>query len=116
MHPRYGRKFWIKIVNAFERSGLEQRPFCEQQGLSLTTFQRWLYKLRAERSDRKSTALVRLKVAPSSSAIFTPVEAGLPSGIVVRFAMGTDPKYVATLVAEVEKAQCRRCHRASRSG
>jgi len=106
MTHQKGRGFWLGQVAAFEGSGLRQREFCKRRGLCLGTFQHWLYRLRNEvRGASQSGSLVRVEpVNPVPMEI--PLEAGLPSGVVLRFVVGTDPRYVASVVAEVENARC----------
>ena len=42
---RRSRKQWRAIVDQFEASGLSQRAFCEQAGISYGTFARWRRRL-----------------------------------------------------------------------
>ena len=101
---RRSRAWWTKVISEFEQSGLSQKEFCARRGLVLGSFQSWLYRIRGERSG-SSLALVRVEpAAPAATPL--PVEAALPSGVVLRFASSTDPRYVAALVAEVENARC----------
>jgi len=104
MQKKQGRGYWRKLVRAFERSGLEQKIFCERQGVPLNSFKYWLYKLRREER-AQSTALVQVQM-PAAMGVPSQLEAGLPSGVVLRFSSGTDPQYVAALVSEVERARC----------
>ena len=99
-----GSQFWRKLVRAYERSGLRQQVFCDQHGIKLGTFQYWLYKTRREATG-PATALVRVEM-PNQSAGDTPLQAGLPGGIVLRITPGTDPRYVAALLTEVGNARC----------
>ena len=36
---------WQALLEAYERSGLSQRTFCQQQGLALSSFVRWRRQL-----------------------------------------------------------------------
>ena len=92
-------------MRAYERSGLQQRTFCDRHGVSLGTFQHWLYRLRKEKQPTSvSTALVKVELPATASA--QPLEAGLPSGVVLRFAAGTEPRYVAAQVSEIKCSRC----------
>jgi transposase len=70
-HPRYPADQWQAWIEEQARSGLSQRVFCEQKGLSKSSFQLWKRRLRsagvaAPPSSRHSDA---------ESALFAPVMA-----------------------------------------
>ena len=44
-YQRLGPELWKKTITDQRRSGLSQAEFCHQQGLSLSTFQRWRARL-----------------------------------------------------------------------
>ena len=60
-HQRLGPELWKKTITDQRRSGLSQAEFCHQQGLSLSTFQRWRARLAETAEDSP--------VQPSSSAL-----------------------------------------------
>jgi hypothetical protein len=45
---RYGEAFWRAHHEAWRQSDLNQREYCEAQGLSLKTFGNWRAKFKAE--------------------------------------------------------------------
>jgi hypothetical protein len=45
---RYGEAFWRAHHEAWKRSDLNQREYCEAQGLSLKAFGNWRAKFKAE--------------------------------------------------------------------
>lgn len=47
---RRSRREWEEILDRFEASGLTLRRFCESEGLSHSTFERWRSQLLRERS------------------------------------------------------------------
>ena len=94
---RRGQAFWKKTVNEFDSSGLEQREFCEQQGLRLGTFQKWLYKLRSGEPSR----LVRV-AAVGGGEIDSGLELRLARGVALRFNAEVEPTYVAALVSALD--------------
>ncbi len=51
-HPapraRYGEAFWRVHHEAWKRSDLNQREYCEAQGISLKAFGNWREKFKAE--------------------------------------------------------------------
>ena len=46
--PRYGEAFWRSHHEAWKRSDLNQREYCEVQGLSLKAFGNWRAQFKAE--------------------------------------------------------------------
>tara|TARA_R110001592_G_scaffold197769_6_gene445827 strand:- start:24066 stop:24674 length:609 start_codon:yes stop_codon:yes gene_type:complete len=46
--PRYGEAFWRTHHEAWKRSDLNQREYCEAQGLSLKAFGNWRAQFKAE--------------------------------------------------------------------
>jgi hypothetical protein len=101
MRKRAGREFWTKVIDEFEEApGETHAEFAARQGVEKTTFQRWLYLLRSERAVRPAAPAVRMlpvevAVGPNEQVVL--VELG--SGLGVRVTTGTDPSYVAALVA-----------------
>jgi putative transposase len=61
-HPRYPAEQWQAWIDEQTRSGLSQRAFCEQKGLSKSSFQLWKRRLASGTS-----------VPPQSSATETPL-------------------------------------------
>lgn len=102
---------WPEIVEEFRSSGLQQKEFAAKHDLHLSTLQYWLY--RASKRSRSK----RLQLESKSSPKFLPiqvvaspapklarvgveerlVEVALHNGIVLRFATGTDSRYLAEL-------------------
>lgn len=46
--PRLGRDYWARVVETFDKSGQNQREYCESHGIRYTAFRNWLYRLRHE--------------------------------------------------------------------
>ena len=97
---RQGRAFWAKLISGFESNGGREShaAFAARNGVRLTTFRTWLYRLRIQEAPRAKRAVRVLPV--------TVVGGGLASrdlsidcnGLALRFAADTDPSYVAALV------------------
>ena len=100
----------MRLVAEFAASGLEQKEFVAKHDVSLGTFQYYLYK-KSKRSSvqlansegTSRPAFLPLEVVASPApqareAVMGLVELRLPSGLAVRFAVGTDEGYVTTLV------------------
>ncbi len=52
---RRGREFWAKLVAEFQRTGGDEphAEFAGRHGIRVASFQRWLYRLRAEQQGRR---------------------------------------------------------------
>jgi hypothetical protein len=98
---RRGREFWTKVVNDYEVStGETHAEFAARHRVEKTTFERWLYLLRSERSEgaaRDKVHLLPVQVAVGRGDRHVLVE--LDDGLGLRVEVGTDPSYVAALVA-----------------
>ena len=108
---------------------MTQREFDTQRGISFSNLRNWLYKLRKEsrplapeppkvpgQAPERAPApevsrLVPVRVVASASKTRTGVMAGggdktvevaLPSGVRVRFPVGTDPRYLRSLAAALQ--------------
>jgi hypothetical protein len=112
---------WETLIRAFERSGLTQAEFAEAKGVSVSSLQRWLAKFgkpvetaaaaprtgaRRSPGARRVHAPVKVlpvQVVPPKASPGTLLELELPGGAMLRFAMGTDPKYISGLIAELRR-------------
>jgi len=81
---------------------VRDREFAAKRGLTLVTLRYWIYRLRRER--RESVPIVPVRVIASTapparqpSDSWSMVEVDLPSGLRLRFPIGTDEDYVACL-------------------
>ena len=63
---RYGEAFWRAHHEAWKRSDLNQREYCEAQGLSLKAFGNWRAKFTAEPQPPARKLLYRRGVANHS--------------------------------------------------
>ena len=57
--PRYGEAFWRSHHESWKRSELNQREYCESQGLSLKAFGNWRAKFKAEPEEPARKLLYR---------------------------------------------------------
>lgn len=99
---RHSKEWWMKTVRAFEASEMSRADFCGRRGLVVSTLQYWQKRLR--RDEKAATfALVQVDAVPTPAPTAPPtprmVEATLPSGLSLRFEIGTDPKYLSSLLA-----------------
>ena len=107
---RRGRGFWTGFVDEFE--GRDPRPkhvdYAAEKQVCVGTFRLWLYRLRRERAaELPALSFVPVEFGgggaggdvPVSTAFGPgPIDAALPSGVVLRFDVGTDPEYIGALV------------------
>ena len=107
---RKSRAFWVRIVDEFE--GREPRPkhvaYAAERRVRVSTFRLWLYRLRRERLEvEPALSLVPVELLRTSAAsdfettvelASAPIDAALPGGVVLRFAVGTDPEYIGALL------------------
>ena len=96
---------WLQLVSQFRTSGQSQKEFAAKQDISLSTFQYWLYKKSKRASvavSNSSPSFLPIEVVASAPKARSPLallEVALPAGIVLRFPLDTDAKYVAELCA-----------------
>ncbi len=120
------RDRWTKLVADYEAGDLTQREFATERGISFSNLRNWIYKLRKESRplapeppkvpgqaperapSPEGSRLVPVHVVASAAkprprvvAVSGDevVEIALPSGLRVRFPVGTDPRYVRSLAA-----------------
>jgi hypothetical protein len=74
---RHGEAFWRAHHEAWKRSDLNQREYCEAQGLSLKAFGNWRAKFKAGHNRRRANcstgaaAQVTALVTPQVTALVT---------------------------------------------
>ena len=101
---------WSELIAKFEQTGLTQKEFVAKHDVHLSTFQYWLYRTR--RSQPRALGIVsksspkflpvQVIASPAPEARVAKgllVEVALPSGATVRFAIGSDTRYLAELCA-----------------
>ena len=72
---------WSDIISRYRQSGMGSRQFCEAEGLTLRTFEKWYRRQRSvERGKGQFVEVKALSVAASPWA----VEVELPNGVRLR--------------------------------
>jgi len=101
MAKRRGRGFWTQVIEEFEgsQSGETHEEFAARHGIEKATFQRWLYVLRDEHRHCASAAVRLLPVHLEGVQAEHTISVELAGGLGLRVQAGTDPSYVAALVA-----------------
>ena len=72
---------WSGIIARYRQSGMGMKAFCEQEGLTLRTFEEWYRRVR--RSETRRGQFVEVK-APSVVASPGAVEVEFPNGVRLR--------------------------------
>ena len=104
MAKRRGRGFWTKVIEEFESSQANEthEEFAARRGVEKTTFQRWLYAFRKQHRRRTPPAVRLLPVRVEGAQAEPPISLDLGGGLGLRIQVGTDPSYVAALVAALQ--------------
>ncbi len=95
--------FWRDLIDRWQSSGQAVAAFCAANRVSQATFSAWRKRLAArDRSTaRTAPAFAPIRIVPDPTA-----EVVLPSGLIVRIPVGTDPTTVARLVAALGSGAC----------
>jgi hypothetical protein len=72
---------WSNIIARYRQSGLGSRQFCEQEGLTLRTFEKWYGRIR--RSEPSKGQFVEVKSPPGTGGPWA-VEVEFPTGVRLR--------------------------------
>ena len=76
---------WLALIQERNASGLSNREFCRQHGISEKSFYYWLRKLREQAAETAGTQLVKLEsAAPEEDLLeirYHGAELRLPSGV-----------------------------------
>ena len=82
------RRFWVKACQAYKRSGQSPRKFSKFEGLSHSTFHRWLTRLELEGAlDTGSFIPIEVNASPApltepgpagQVAVYSPCDEGIP--------------------------------------
>ncbi|HJX66362.1 MAG TPA: hypothetical protein VJ860_20695 [Polyangia bacterium] len=105
------RRFWTDVVSRYERAGQPRKVFAANHKVGLAALQYWICKLRREAAGAKRQAvaselrLVPVRVAPQTTAHAGRVEIRF-GGLSIRVPLGTDPRYLASVVAATRAAAC----------
>jgi hypothetical protein len=107
------RRFWTDMVSRYVRAGQPRKVFAANHDVGLAALHYWICKLRreAEGARRPPAAasselrLVPVRVAPQTTAHAGRVEIRF-GGLSIRVPLGTDPRYLASVVAATRAAAC----------
>ena len=107
--------YWQERLANREASGLEIDEFCADEGVSRSTFYRWVMRLKegipdAVQEEGRSLTLAEIaepKFLPVSVTV-SPVEIELPNGSVVRLPVGVGQAVIVDVVRAVSALPGRR--------
>ena len=96
-------RFWQTLIADWQQSGQSISAFCHQRGVCKSGFYRWQCIIADERSPLAppQPAFVPVRVVAGTMA-----EVVLPSGLVVRLPLESEPDAVTRLVAAVRAVAC----------
>lgn len=83
-------QIWQEHINAWEKSGLSQKSYCNEQGLKLATFGSWRKRLRAPDQERISFIKSSTKVQEEGAPGTVMLQLVFPNG--VRLGLNEDIK------------------------
>lgn len=70
-YQSYNAQQWRQIMNHYNRSGLNQKTFCRQEGLAMSTFSKW----------RKHLGMIKTRPEVDPPADFKPLLPVSPSPV-----------------------------------
>ena len=65
VRDEYRAQNWAMVIQECNNSGLSNREFCRQHGISEKTYYYWLRKLRSQMAEVAGPQLVQLEPAPA---------------------------------------------------
>ena len=108
------RRFWTDVVSRYERADQPRKVFAANHKVGLAALQYWICKLRREAAGAKrQSASSELRLVPvrvNGQAAVASERAGRVEirfgGLSIRVPLGTDPRYLASVVAATKAAAC----------
>lgn len=89
MRPRQSEAQWKRTFEKYDRSGLTQEQFCDQEGVALATFATWRRKLHAAKLATIPAGFLEVCIpdqAPARAQDFAgELVVELPYGVTLRF-------------------------------
>lgn len=58
-----GRAYWVWMIDQYKASGLSQRAFAKERGISIWTLKEWIARLKRESDDDATEGLDQVLVA-----------------------------------------------------
>ena len=93
------RDQWRKIIDEYLKSGMTQKAFCEQRGLSLPQLVYYHGQFKMRKAPAASASFVPVKVAVQDKATAaSEIKLSLPNGFQCSFPSHTDATQIKRLV------------------
>jgi hypothetical protein len=99
---------WQERLESYKASGLEIGTFCDQEGISRSTFYRWIERLKGGIPESMTAEKAAREEAESSPAAFvpitlkaSPVEIELPNGGIVRLPLSVGQAVLLDVIRAV---------------
>tara|TARA_B100000949_G_C13838047_1_gene267360 strand:- start:98 stop:406 length:309 start_codon:yes stop_codon:yes gene_type:complete len=92
--------FWIRHIEAWKDRGVSIVKYCETESLSRSAFGYWRKKLSAPKPPADGFLKLKVPAHRSDGMIYIRLRTGIEIGIV----SGTEVRYVAELVGELERS------------
>jgi len=102
MRRRYD---WAQLVTDFEKSGLTQAEFAKRRGINVGTFRQGYYAARKRTAKGGPVRFVPVRVGPAEARRPGLVFEARLNELSMRFEVGTDVHYVASLLRRLS-AEC----------
>ena len=100
VRDEYRAQNWAMVIQECSNSGLSNREFCRQRGISEKTYYYWLRKLRSQVAEAAVPQLVQLEPSP------VPVQEDMLQiqyrGAELKLPAGVDMDAVATLLRSLQ--------------
>ena len=85
VRDEYRVQQWAAVIRECNASGLSNREFCKQRGITEKTFYYWLRKLRSQMTEAAAPQLVQLEPVPVQDDMlqiqYRGAELKLPAGV-----------------------------------
>ncbi len=96
------REFWQEHINQWQKSGLAQPAYCDQQQISYTTFGYWRSQLRRESGEYKQKKFVSVAVKQTQEDLAQSIKVKLTSGLVISMPCSMGTASIAELIRMLE--------------
>ena len=100
VRDEYRTQNWAMVIQECSNSGLSNREFCRQRGISEKTYYYWLQKLRSQMAEVAGPQLVQLEPSP------VPVQEDMLQiqyrGAELKLPVGVDMDAVAALLRSLQ--------------
>lgn len=102
-----GREYWRRVLKEWSSSGLSQRGFCEDRGISLSSFCYWRRRLRVEGEEVSPSPFIPVEVRGGTMLPQpTPFEVRLRNGIRIRVPADFESDSLLRLIGLLEGDRC----------